>query len=499
MPEPPLVAATPGRTLLWWARWLLLLAALVFGASLYQRVPHLDEAWIGEQAYWAAKQGVVRSELFRGLLHAEVRQLVYHWLFVWQAAGLIKLAGWSALKLKLISLSYLGLFLLLSYRHVRRHFFVSAAGCYLFYGLLLANTLLVEFSYVFRPEVMVMCLGFASWRLLQRSLHGPGGVVASALGAGALAGLAALAHLNGLIFVAAGVGLLGWHRQWRALLSFGSVATVVFSLSYVDILLHHRWPLYVGQMAPALQGQRHPWVVERLLSAAGEHKRFFHSPAESLLTLLVLAAGVVLHQAGYRQVRFLDARLYLLLLVGALACIAPGKTTKYMLLYLPFLCLVIALAFEHRPVRRPWHGPVLTGLLAGYVLVNFGFTGYLISRHEDRPAKNQLLARHLAARGYTRVLAPLDFVFPAINDFNIQGITCYKLLMEAQKIPIGAAGIFSTAARFQRQVVIMDSVSLRDMGLAQPVPGRTYGPYRHTHRFLDFYIYEALPALNSQP
>ncbi|HEX8349855.1 MAG TPA: hypothetical protein VF598_07825, partial [Hymenobacter sp.] len=447
---------------------------------------------IGEQAYWAAKDGVVHSELFRGLWQAEIKQLVYHWLFVWQAAGVIKLVGWSLLALRLISLSYLGVFLITSYRHLSSYFFTRASTCYLFYALLLTNTLVVEYGYVFRPEIMLMCLGFGSWVFLQRSLHGAtSSARRNAVAAGLLAGIAALAHLNGLIYVVAGAGLLLCKRRISPLLVFTAVAGGVFSIYFLEIMLHNSWQTYAAQMSPALQEESARFLTY-ILYILSEHERFFHSPIEIVLSLLVLASGYVLYKARYRNARFAEAVLYLLLLMAALACIAQSKTTKYLLLYMPHLCLVIAVAFEHLPRPQAWLPRLLNGLLIIYVAVNFGYTGYLISKHEDRPAKNQALAQQLAAYPHAQIVAPLNFIFPEILDFTIQGVTCYQVLMETHQIPSGEAGFFSEATRFQRQLIIMDDSSLKGLGLQKPVVGRRYGKYFCAYRFHDFYVYQAL-------
>lgn len=485
-------AAPPRAPVGAYYRWLLVLVVAVFVGSFYQRVLHGDEAWIGEQAYWAAKEGRVRSELFRGLLHAEQRQWVYHWLFVWQGAGVIRLVGWSALVLKLISLTYLGAFLLISYRHLRAHFLPTPPARYLFYTLLLGNALVVEYGYVFRPEVMLMCLGFGSWILLQRYLHTPGSGGRHLLLAALLAGLAALTHFNGLIFVVAGAGLLLLRRRLGAMLAFAGVALVVFSACFWDIMAHEAWAVYLRQLTPALQ---HP--QPRLLTYLGylldEQKRFFHSPAEVALSLLVLAAGAVLYKSRYRTPRLADAVLYLLLLMGALACLAQAKTTKYLLLYLPHLCLVITLAFVHQPPRPAWLPRALHTLLGLYLVINIGFTGYLFRQHEDQPTQNRQLAQHLARYRHCRVVAPLEFVFHEIEGFSIQGTTCYKVLMETGQIPDGGLSLFTEAARFQRQVIILDENSRHVLGVPAPVPGQRYGQYRYAYRFQKFYVYELLP------
>ncbi|OWP61725.1 hypothetical protein CDA63_17845 [Hymenobacter amundsenii] len=470
---------------------LLLASIVLLVASFYQRVLHGDEAWIGEQAYWAAKEGAVRSELFRGFLGAESRQWVYHWLFVWQAAAVIKVAGWSVTGLKLISLSYLGIFLLISYRHLRRHYLHSAAACCLFYAVLLSNALLVEYSFVFRPEVMLMCLGFGSWIMLERSLHRPTPRLGYAALGALLAGLAALTHLNGLIYVAAGLGLLLLRRQYRAAVLFGGVSGLVFSVAFLDVLVHNAWPAYFAQLAPAVNPEPHR-VLAYLLHVLNEHKRFLHSPVEAVLSVLGLAAGLLLYRTHSGTPRRADAALYLGLLIGALACLSPGKTTKYLLLYLPHIGLFITLAFVYLSKHRPWQRWLLGSLLLLYLLTNAGYTGYLISRHEDRVAKNQQLARQLASYQHCRVVAPLELVFNQINNFTIQGVPCYLVRMEAGQLPPDGRVLFTEAARFHRQLIILNDNSLHDLGLPRPVVGRTYGKYRYAYRFQDYYIYKAL-------
>ncbi len=473
------------------SRWLLLLAVLLFVASFYQRVLHGDEAWIGEQAYWAAKDGIVRSELFDGFLGAGTRQWVYHWLFVWQAAGVIRLVGWSSLVLKLISLAYLGVFVLICRPHLR-HYLTSVAARCLFWAVLLLNALVVEYGFVFRPEVMLMCLGFGSWILLQRWLHSAQPRWYHVVLAAALAGLAAATHLNGLIYLMAGTGLLLWRRQWKGATLFAGVGGAVFAMYFLDVLVHNAWGTYFHQFAPAIDGNESGNGFALVLRALAEHKRFFHSPLEAALSLLVLTAAVVLYRSRWRTPRLTDATLYLLLLVAALAALSQGKTTKYLVLYMPHLCLLVAVGFEHLPRRTGWERAVLVVVLGFYTIVNSVHTGLLISRHEDRVARNQQLAKQLSAYRHTRIVAPMNLVFNQIDAFTIQGVTCYLLLTQAGQLRPNGQALFEEAARRRRRLIILDDNSLKEMNLPRPVAGRTYGGYRYAHRFHDYYIYKAL-------
>ncbi|SDX74839.1 hypothetical protein [Hymenobacter psychrophilus] len=473
------------------APWLLLLAALLFVASFYQRVLHGDEAWIGEQAYWAAKEGIVRSELFDGFLGAGTRQWVYHWLFVWQAAGVIRLVGWSALVLKLISLTYLGIFALICRPHLR-HYLATAAARRLFWAVLLLNALVVEYGFVFRPEIMLMCLGFGSWVLLQRWLHTGQTQWYQLVLAAALAGLAAATHLNGLIYLAAGAGLLAWRRQWSGGALFATVGGAVFALCFLDVLVHDAWGTYLRQFAPAIGGTKSGHGFALVLRALAEHKRFFHSPLETALSLLVLAAAVALYRSRWRTPRLTDATLYLLLLVVALAALSQSKTTKYLVLYLPHLCLLVAAGFERLPARPGWVRGMLAVVLGFYVIVNGVYTGLLIGQHEDRVARNQQLATQLSAYRNTCIVAPMHLVFNQIETFTIQGVTCYLVQAETRQQRPNGLMLFEEAARSRRRLIVLDDHSLKDLNLPRPVAGGTYGGYRYAYRFHDYYIYKAL-------
>ena len=59
----------------------LFLFTAVFLYSLWERIPDIDDAWIGEYAYWFAKDGYVHSELMRGINMQETNFVVHHKLF----------------------------------------------------------------------------------------------------------------------------------------------------------------------------------------------------------------------------------------------------------------------------------------------------------------------------------------------------------------------------------------------------------------------------------
>lgn len=293
----PLFRAAPTGAATARKYWLLALSGLILLlASTYHRPIHTDDAWIGEFVYWANHDGYVRSELFRGLLHSEVYQEVYHKLFVWHSVLAVKWFGWSIYVLKSISLIYLAGVLGLSWRYLK-HLPVTngQVAASLYFGLLLTSSLVAEYSFLFRPELMLMFIGLCSWLLLRRALLT--GAVAPAAGAGLLAGLAGLTHLNGLIFIMAGGGLLLWRRHWAEAIVFGVLAAAVLAGYCLDMMQHHSWELFRQQMFmhPAIDNGSHG-IGGRILYLLKEHQRFFHSPKEIVLSLLLLLAAYIFYQ-----------------------------------------------------------------------------------------------------------------------------------------------------------------------------------------------------------
>ena len=187
----------------------LLAVALLYLYSLWHREPDVDDAWIGEHAYWLAEKGYVKSELMHGITNQQERNIVHHKLFTLNGALFITLFGFSLWTLKSVSLMWLVIFTIVFFITIRRKEGSPAAW---FAMLLMAvNAFIFQYSFVYRPEIMVMTLGFISWLLLDQYLQNRSSP--ALIFSGLFAGLAAAAHLNGLIFIMAGGLLLVWNRK----------------------------------------------------------------------------------------------------------------------------------------------------------------------------------------------------------------------------------------------------------------------------------------------
>lgn len=460
-------------------------------ASTYHRAIHTDDAWIGEFVYWANRDGYVHSELFRGLLHSEVYQEVYHKLFVWQSVLAVKWLGWSVYVLKSISLAYLAGVVGLSWYYLRYLPVANrqqAAGLY--FALLLTSSLVVEYSFVFRPETMLMFVGFCSWLALRRALRS--GTTGAAAAAGVLAGLAALTHLNGLIFIMAGGLLLLWRRRWVGAVVFGATAAVAFAGYGLDMLRHNSWQLFAEQMFmhPAIDNGSHG-VGGRILYLLNEHQRFFHSPKEIVLSLLLLLAAYILYRQRPRTAEFSNLVIYCLLLVLSLDLIVQGKTSKYLLLYLPYLLLLVTVAFDqlaHLP--NPRLHLLARALVGLYVVVNIGYTSMVIYSQRAQQTENKHLAQRLRAYRGVRIIAPVNFIFPAITDFQIQGATYYFMQADEGRQLGRPFNLFATAASQHIPLIILDQEALEELQLPTPTrSGQAFGAYHFTFEDYGHYVY----------
>lgn len=473
--------------------WLLALAGLaLLLVSLYHRSIHTDDAWIGEFVYWANRDGYVHSELFRGLLHSEVYQEVYHKLFVWQSVLPVRWLGWSIYVLKSISLLYLVGVLGLSWYYLR---YLPVANrpraMSLYFALMLTSSFVAEYCFIFRPETMLMFIGFGSWLALRRALLS--GAAGPAAAAGVLAGLATLTHLNGLIFIVAGGLMLLWRRRWVGAVVFGLTAVVAAASYGIDMLRHHSWELFVEQMFqhPAMDNGSHG-LGGRIIYLLKEHQRFFHSPKEIALTLLLLLAAYVLYRRRPHTPEFKNLLVYCVLLVLSLDLIVQAKTSKYLLLYMPYMLLLVVIAFDQLPqLPVPRLHLLARGLVGLYIVVNFVYTGLIIYENHDQQAENQHLVQRLQPYWGGRVIAPVNFIFPGIDNFQIKGATYYFMEADERRRQGQAFDLFAIGAAQHIPLIILDKEAFWELKMRPPsAVGQAFGAYRFTFQDNGHYVYE---------
>lgn len=423
---------------------LLGLFALIFLVGLPGRELHVDDAWLGEQAYWLATDGVPRSELFAGTLGYEDRIWVFHRLWIAIGAGAVNLGGWSAVVLKSVSLPFLLATLALLWWAQRERSSRRDAGLGLL--LLFAHPLAQEFGYVFRPEIMLGAVGLASWILLRRHLDT--GSRRAFWGSAILAGIGVLVHLHGLMFVVAGASVLLVERRLRAAPAYLALSLAVGALYVADVALADAWdPFWQQLVGDPVLSTADPALQEPLSRLAREPHRWLHRGEGVGLTLLLVASLWAASPSLRREQRAL--LVYLTSLVLALALGANSTSTKYLIPLLPIACLWIAAAVgetRRRASECPRRALVLG--LALFAYLGASLVSDLASVHLAEPAaqRHARIAEHIRRDPTPLVLAPLRFIFDELPRLRIHGLLPYRWAERARGVAWSTSELL-TAAR----------------------------------------------------
>ncbi|MBO0937335.1 hypothetical protein J2I47_12330 [Fibrella sp. HMF5335] len=388
---------------LFWAFLVLLLA------TFYHRTHHFDEAWLAEQAYWLVQDGRVRSELFCGLNGWEEQLFIYHKLFIYLSAGWQKVFGFSLVAGKAFSGLWAGLLGLLLWGYLRQQR-QDSQHIWLGMALYVANGLVIEFSFVYRPEPMCVAFGFASFWLLTTHRWAWAGV---------LAGLATLTHLNGLCFALAGFGWLLWYRKPGWAVGFGFIAGVVSSFYLLDVWLADGW-------AALLMQWRNEPALLHINSLSDKLKATFQAlkPVRLILEIGLLAVGAhwLTRQPRPESTPSQPVARYLVLLVIAHLAASRSSAIQYGLQFVPFVCAFVALQLAAwQPKRASWLWQTLLGT---YLLAGLYRGSLLLYNNLTIPQVTALNAQMAALIGQpgSEVLAPVDFFYEQIGHYKIRCI-----------------------------------------------------------------------------
>lgn len=449
----------------------LIFIAALFIYSLWQRVPDVDDAWIGEHAYWLAEKGFVKSELMHGITSQHERHIVHHKLFTLNGWAFIKLFGFSLMTLKSVSLLWLAIFLFIFFRYsVER---LDRKVAWLGLLLLSANAFIFQYSFVFRPEIMVLTLGFISFIGVEKYLlNGNKWLVVLA---GISAGLAASAHLNGLIFIGAGSLVLLWKRKPVASVILAFSSLLGLAVYFYDFSSEYNFAYWYYQLndSPALhKSSVMPSSVVYLLKILREHLRFFHSPKEIVMSLLMLFTIIVNFKDLKNNTIYLH---YLVLLVFLLSLISVHTTSKYLLLYLPIIMLIILRSLG-KILRSEIQYPKLVTdhnrqmqiagiLLLFYFGVHIAYD-VLISVNKYDTQKNEAITEKYFPENTSQlnILAPMEFIFNEIPKYN--RIQSDLSIAEMQKRnEINGSSFFSLMDSLQIDGIILSDEYKRKFGL----------------------------------
>ncbi len=395
---------------------LLILLMII---SLPDRMPHIDDAWLGEHSYWLLKDGEAKTKLMTGIAGGDERLILHHKLFTIQGAVAIALFGFSLTALKSISLLYL-LFLVFGLILIRKNklWFTSSESFWIALLILLANPIVFEFSFVFRPEIMLAFLGFLSGILIIKKKDQK---IAKhdALLSGLIAGLALSTHLNASIYIAAGFLFLFLKKEWinAVVFAFGSILTSL--IYFYDFQSFNDFNLWMHQLTFIPSGNSKSGVLYTLfMSVVDEQRRFFHSPKEISFTLLAFFSILFSWKNIKSQQR--DLLIYLVLLMLAMSVLALNKTSKYLIMIMPFLISLLGNGIWMTiQVKNRVQTPVIWILLGIYLITSLIYSLDLSQKKYD-PDINSKISEVYAGTtsNEIRVLAPMEFIFNEIDKYD---------------------------------------------------------------------------------
>ena len=401
--------------------FFLILGCIAFITSMWQRYAYIDDCFFGEQAYWLAKDGIVRTKSIQIGLGWEERLFVYHKLNIWIGALIIKTFGWSVYYFKTFTLIiYLSFFFLLKkYLQIDRTRFPEVAYL-LVYLLMFINPLTFIYGFTYRPEILVMVSGFLSFMALEKVRTKASRTFIWIIIAGIAAGIAFLTHLNGIIFVVSGFFYLIIYRKYRSLIPYLLSVGVIMSFYFIDLLPPGNMTRFLTQInnwPDAVSSNYHSktnFLTNFLLKFATEHQRFFWSDKVFAFSILFFLS--VIFAFKYLKEKHKPLLIYTAMLILFLNLLGSQIAERYLLYYFPMMALIIALSILYLLKQRRFYRLAILSIV---LLIQIGLTAKhwlsIMDENSDFITVNNELSNIIPSES-KRILAPYSYIFNEIDN-----------------------------------------------------------------------------------
>jgi hypothetical protein len=398
---------------------ILILEGFLLSVSITGTPCHIDEAWMGEQSYREALDGMPRQELLPGMYRFEERMLIRHKLFIFLGSLTTRLSGFSLYHLRMMSvaagIALLCLLFLYLKRENERHYLLFLLTAV----ILMLCPFFFRYAKLYRPECLLAACGFLSFILLRRAIDTRS--ISTAAFSGAAAGLAVLTHLNGIIFIASGAVLLLILRRGKLFLSFSVFSLCVASLYLYDVI--GNYDLFRLQFFNDFVVENsYSGVFAPIIKLFHEHMRYFRIPEIIGISALFVVSLPAVLRRGAGSDRILYA--YTGLLIVFLGLVNKSLTAKYAVPLFPFFALTAASAiyFTIKGETGLASSKIYRSLLAIFLClyVSYGLYYSVTTAFLNRvntPGENAEIAVHMQPG--TKVLAPGRFIYNEIKRFTI--------------------------------------------------------------------------------
>ncbi len=443
---------------------LLIIFVLVlfsFLSTLWNRSIYIDDAWFGEQAYWFAQEGIAKTETIKDYFWWDEHLLVYHKLNILIGALIVKAFGWSVDNFRFFTLLTLAIFVAIFIRYLRFHESLYGRKTIIIAVFFLCvNPLIILLGYTYRPEILVMALGFMSWIFLEKSWKNKPPVYNSFF-SGLFAGLAFFTHLNGIIFPLAGGFLLLFRKDYRQLILFSSGTLITASLFFYDLWQPGRWELFIYQMqnwpdhvgGNYLSGNTLRILTNALLKLSQEHQRFFWSDkvwvlsASFFLSLILSFRTLITHHK--------NLFVYSISLIISHNLFGSHIAERYILYYLPFMAIIIAIGITETSKKKiAWPKAIFVIFLVTQLIFCSKMVYTIIADNKNYVDMHQrILSKVPEPQSLTLVDYP--FVFNGLKTNNLMSFKTFEYKEVTQKAKFDRRSLLAEAHRLGVKYVIV--------------------------------------------
>lgn len=453
---------------------VIVVGLLVFIASMWHRFIYIDDAFFGEQAYWLAKDGVVKTPSLIDFLGCDLRLFSYHKLNIFVGAALIKVFGWSVNPLRIATLVFLSGFLLVYFRFFREnkdkfdfdHFVVAVF-------FILINPLIVLYAFTYRPEIWVMFFGFSSYYFIDKSVRNnyPLNFI---IVAGLLAGLAFLTHLNGLIFPVAGFTVLALAKKWKALLLFSATSGIICLLYFFDLWQDNHFATWMFQLknwpdnnATNYLSNNFMDLFLNVINKLGKgHQLFFWSDRVWIISAFFMLAVISNFKHLFHE--YFVLMIYTLMLVLTLNIAGGQIAERFLIYFFPFMALIIAIDLARVKSRTAIFRKSLYILL---LLLQVGFVTKMFVGIFKKNADHTEISKNILGRIPDKkalTLVPYTLIFNGLEDYNLASFKGFEYYQVKVKHTLTQQELFGRAKALNIKYIVVPQNGAKNMDTGLP-------------------------------
>lgn len=441
--------------------WIALIStiSILYLASFYNRYIQIDENFFAEQGYWLLNEGTVRIKSIPGVLGWDTKFYVYHKLLVWISSGITFLFGWSIFNLKAFTLLIFISFLIVLWLYIKKEG-TNLAWIAVFIFISIPYILIKSFE--FRPEVLMMFFTFSSFICIDKYFKTSKSN--ALLIAGFLAGIAFLVHLNAVIACVAGALTLVVKKDLKGAVIFSIAAIPICLIYFFPLLINNQmepwffelknWPThnFENQVTQGISGTL-VHIGDKLLN---EQKRFFWD--EKVMIVSVLFFLSLIFSARKLWAQYNTVFIYLIILILSMAVLGSHVAPRYLLMYLPFMVLIISLTYKNS-------GTLFRGfffvLSAAQLIVLVNTEINILERSTSYGSASKELMSALS-KTRTSVLGPWELIFNEIENHEIYNFKTYEYQEDKNKSKYTQLQVLEDVNKREVEFIVLDEQMKND-------------------------------------